>query len=75
MKSLELNRALKVIPKVITHAGWSGSFGTYFEACMDQLDTSCRKGREKLVRFVIWKFCLEVHCLKRTDLVRSEQVA
>lgn len=54
MKSLELNTAVKVIPEVIKHAESPGSFGTYFEVCMDQFDTNCcRKNREKLVRFVI----------------------
>lgn len=32
------------------------------------------KIEEKLVRFVIWKFCFEMYCLKRTDLIGSDQV-
>lgn len=43
VKSLELNRALRVIPKDISHAGYSGSFETYFEVYVDQLDTNCSR--------------------------------
>lgn len=41
VKSLKLNRALRVIPKDITQAGYSGSFETYFEVYVNQLDTNC----------------------------------
>lgn len=41
VKSLELNRAPRVIPKDSSHAVYSGSFETHFEVYVNQLDTNC----------------------------------